>query len=35
MYNQESFLQGKKAKIIIRPTLSINNVPANMDIIEE
>ncbi|EAS01818.2 hypothetical protein TTHERM_00565630 (macronuclear) [Tetrahymena thermophila SB210] len=35
MYNQESFLQGNKSKVIIHPTLSVNGLPADMDIIED
>ncbi|KAL4487468.1 hypothetical protein ABPG72_006988 [Tetrahymena utriculariae] len=35
MYNQESFLQGNKSKVIIHPTLSVNNLPADMEIIED
>ena len=35
LYNEESFLRGNKAKIIIQPRLFIQGVPINMKIIEE
>jgi len=35
MYNQESFLQGSKAKILIHVSLSLNEVAANMALIED
>lgn len=35
MYNQESFLQGSKAKILIHVYLNLNGVAANMELIEE
>ncbi|KAL4437870.1 hypothetical protein ABPG74_001041 [Tetrahymena malaccensis] len=35
MYNQESFLQGNKSKVIIHPTLSVNGLPADMNVIED
>lgn len=35
LYNEECFLRGNKAKIIIQPRLYINNMAANMKILED
>ena len=35
IYNEESFLRGNKAKIIIQPKLFINSIEANFRALEE
>lgn len=35
IYNEESFISGNKAKIVVQPRLFINGVAANMKIISE
>lgn len=35
LYNQESFLQGNKAKVIVHPELTVNGAYASFDLIED